>query len=160
FDTPSVDDAFISARGTYLVARMTHSASVWRLDTGALVSKPMDLGAMRALRLVALSPDERRAVVVTTARMRSEVRLWGPTLARPTLPPLALDDEVIELRHTPDGSALAVVTVAGDVHLLDGLNFTPVAPPFRRFAEVQSPIRDPRLDFSGDGRRLLVRDDT
>jgi WD40 repeat protein/tetratricopeptide (TPR) repeat protein len=154
---PKVAHAEISTGGNYLVARTLSTATIRRIDSGAAVSKMLGTGYASPLSQVVLSPDEERVAIATTSRGTSELRFWERSLARPMFRPFLLKDDIGLLRYTPDGGALAIVTDSREVHLRRGFDFKPIVPPIRDDVSDIRVGEATQMDFSSDGRLLLLR---
>jgi WD40 repeat protein/Tfp pilus assembly protein PilF len=157
FQLPKVAHAEISANGNYLIARTLTSATVWRLDTGAVVSKPLEAGSAAVLSQVVLRPDEEQVVIASASRDTAEIRFWERSLTRPIFRPLILNEEIGLLQYSPDGAALAIVTRSREVHVRIGYDFKPIVPPFRDDVSDILIGEDRGTTFSNDGRLLLLR---
>ena len=132
-----------SPDGTTFVA-IGQTAWLWRV--GAKKTVTSDGAYTAEVRDAAFSPDGYHILVV---REDGTASFWDAKNARPSTPLLA-QAKVNRAVFSPDGRTAATGTEDGFVRVWDATTGEPVTPPFPMEESIE------RLEFSADGRRLLV----
>lgn len=137
--------AEFSSDSKVLATAQGESLSLWDAQTGQLLKGP--LAQEGAISLVRFNPDGTR-IAATTG---SAVHVWETRTGKQPWGPLTHGADVVAVRFSPDGGLIA--TAAGDnsIRVWNSQNGNPITS-----ALTQSFENSDMLDFSADGKRLLV----
>lgn len=107
----------VSTAGNVVVAAADDELTWWWLDDDGRPGEEPDRGIGHETSITALSMSVDR--LVATGDASGLVRIWSPRLTDYPVASIALDDEVVGLRWSPDGRRLALAAMSGEVALIE-----------------------------------------
>lgn len=146
-------DARYSPDSRFLVSANMygHEVRVWDLATGQAASPPLT----HPDRVFTARFDPAGDRVVTACR-DGKVRVWEWRSGRESISTLNGDDEVTDAAFSPDGRWIASTEAGGTARLWDARTGSPLTPAWPLGSGQHPLYYVNRLEFSRDGRSLLV----
>jgi WD40 repeat protein len=143
--TDETHAAEFSSDSKLLATAQGESLSLWDAQTGKLLQGP--LAQEGPIGLIRFCPDGTRIATTT----RSAVHLCETRTGKSAGAPLTHNADVVALRFSPDGQLIATAARDNLVRLWNAQTGNPVTA-----ALTQSSENSDMLEFSADGKRLLV----